>query len=72
MLDLRRAWADGATRLVFEPSELRERLAALTPRPRINLLLYYGALGARSTWRARLRELEPGVVTVTQSILGPP
>jgi hypothetical protein len=26
----------------------------LTPRPCINLVLYYGVLGARSAWRARL------------------
>jgi hypothetical protein len=32
-----------------------ERLAALTPRPPINLLLYYGVLGARSAWPSRLR-----------------
>jgi len=39
--------------------ELLERLAALTPRPRINLLLYYGVLGARSVWRSRLQAREP-------------
>jgi hypothetical protein len=54
ILDLRHRWADGTTYLVFEPLELLERLAALTPRPRINLLLYYGVLGARSAWRARI------------------
>jgi hypothetical protein len=59
MLDLRHAWADGTTRLVFEPLALVERLAALTPRPRINLLFYYGVLGARSAWRSRLRESAP-------------
>jgi hypothetical protein len=48
ILDLRHRWADGTTQLRFEPVELLERLAALTPRPRINLLLYYGVLGARS------------------------
>ena len=42
--------------LVFDPIELLERLAALTPRPRINLLLDYGVLGARSAWRSRLAE----------------
>jgi hypothetical protein len=36
--------------------ELLERLAALTTRPRINLLLYYGVLGAWSAWRSRPRE----------------
>ena len=36
------------------PIELLERLAAPTPRPRINLVLYYGVLGARAAWRSRL------------------
>jgi hypothetical protein len=30
-------------------------LAALTPRPRINLVLYYGVLAARAAWRPRLQ-----------------
>ncbi|OFV98265.1 MAG: hypothetical protein A3H28_08045 [Acidobacteria bacterium RIFCSPLOWO2_02_FULL_61_28] len=59
ILELRHRWADGTTQLLFEPVELLERLAALTPRPRINLLLYYGVLGARSAWRSRLRAREP-------------
>ncbi len=46
--------ADGTTHLVFDPTELLERLAAITPRPRINLILYYGVLGARSAWRAQV------------------
>jgi hypothetical protein len=45
VLDLRHQWADGTTHLVFEPLELLERLAAPTPRPRINLLLYLGGAG---------------------------
>jgi hypothetical protein len=55
VLDLWHRWADRTTQLLFEPVELLERLAALTPRPRINLLLYYGVLGARSAWRSRLQ-----------------
>ena len=54
LLALKRRWADGTTHLVFDPTELLERLAAITPRPRINLLLYYGVLGARSAWRAQV------------------
>lgn len=38
MLELRRRWTDGTTQLVFDPVELLERWAALTPRPRINLV----------------------------------
>jgi hypothetical protein len=55
VLDLWHRWADRTTQLLFEPVELLQRLAALTPRPRINLLLYYGVLGARSAWRSRLQ-----------------
>ena len=46
-LELKRPWANGTTHLLFEPVELLERLAALTPRPRINLILYYGVLAPR-------------------------
>ena len=51
-LDLRRPWADGTTHLLFDPVELLERLAALTPRPRINLILYHGVLAPRAAWRS--------------------
>jgi hypothetical protein len=54
ILELRHRWADGTTHLRFDPFELLERLAALTPRPRINLVLYYGVLGARAAWRRRV------------------
>ena len=53
-LELRHRWSDGTTHLVFDPVELLERLAAITPRPRINLVLYYGLLAPRSAWRARV------------------
>jgi hypothetical protein len=56
LLELRHRWVDGTSHLLFDPVELLERLAALTPRPRINLVLYYGVLGARSAWRSRLGE----------------
>jgi Putative transposase len=44
VLELKTAWADGTSHLVFEPLELLARLAALTPRPRINLVFYHGVL----------------------------
>jgi hypothetical protein len=51
-LSLRQPWRDGTTGFVFDPVEFLGRLAVLVPRPRVNLLLYYGVLGARSAWRA--------------------
>jgi hypothetical protein len=51
-LTLRHQWSDGTTHLRFDPVELLERLAVLIPRPRINLVLYYGLLAPRAPWRA--------------------
>jgi hypothetical protein len=47
LLGLRHRWTDGTTHLLFDPLDLLARLAAVTPRPRINLVLYYGVLGAQ-------------------------
>ena len=43
-LELKRPWSDGTTYLLFEPVEFLEKLAALTPLPEINLVLYHGVL----------------------------
>ena len=51
---LKTAWVDGTRQLMFEPFELLEKLAALVPRPRINLVLYHGVLAPHSGWRARV------------------
>ena len=53
-LELRHPWRDGTTDLVFDPVEFLGRLAVLLPRPRINLLSYYGVLGPRAAWRAEV------------------
>jgi Putative transposase len=53
-LTLRHRWADGTTHLRFDPLELLERLAVLTPRPRVNLVLYYGVLALRAPWRGAI------------------
>jgi hypothetical protein len=51
-ITLRHQWADGTTHLMFEPVAFLERLAVLVPRPRINLVLYYGILAPRGPRRA--------------------
>lgn len=53
-LQLRQPWRDGTTDVVFDPVEFLGRLAVLVPRPRINLILYYGVLGPRAAWRAEV------------------
>jgi hypothetical protein len=40
--------------VLFEPLELLQRLAAVTPRPRIHLILYHGVLAPHARWRARV------------------
>jgi hypothetical protein len=54
LLTLKSEWADGTTHLLFEPIEFLEKLAALTPRPRINLVLYHGILAPHARARAQV------------------
>ena len=51
MLRLRRPWSDGTRAIQFEPSELLEKLAAMIPRPRINLLVYHGLFAPHARGR---------------------
>jgi len=48
---LKHRWRDGTTHMVFTPMEFMEKLAALVPAPRFNLVRYYGVLAPRSAWR---------------------
>jgi hypothetical protein len=52
LITLRHQWSDGTTHLRLDPVALLARLAVLIPRPRINLVLYYGLLAPRAPWRA--------------------
>ena len=56
-LQLRHPWTDGTTHVEFEPVAFLERLAVLVPRPRVNLIVYYGVLAPRAAWRP---EMVPG------------
>jgi len=40
--------------MIFEPLELMERLAALVPAPRFNLIRYSGILAPSAAWRRRI------------------
>ena len=63
LVQLKRVWADGTSHRLFEPLEFLQKLAALTPRPRITLILYHGLLapdaggGAASSPDRRRRPL---------------
>jgi len=47
-------WRDGTSHFLFEPIEFLEKLAALIPRPAVNLLLYHGVLASRARWRSQV------------------
>ncbi len=53
LVTLKAEWHDGTTHLLFTPVELLEKLAALTPRPRVNFVVYHGILAPRARARAR-------------------
>jgi hypothetical protein len=62
--------SDGTTHLVLEPLELLEKLAALIPRPRVNLLLYHGVLSSNAALRKAVIAYgrEPSKQEVTPAI----
>jgi hypothetical protein len=52
--NLRHKWRDGTTQVLFEPLELIEKLAALVPPPRFNLVRYSGVFAPASCWRSQI------------------
>ncbi len=52
--DLKTVWSDGTYRIELSPQELIEKLAALVPPLRLNLLCYHGVLASNAADRARI------------------
>ena len=64
---LKTPWADGTTHLVLSPLALIEKLTALVPPPRLNLIRYQGVLPptpltAPQAMRASERNRLPGCI----------
>jgi hypothetical protein len=51
---LKAPWRNGTTHVIFEPLEFLEKLAALIPAPRTNLIRYHGVLGPTAKWRSQI------------------
>ena len=49
---LKTPYRDGTTHVIFEPLDFIARLAALVPRPRVNLTRFHGIFASNSRWRA--------------------
>jgi hypothetical protein len=52
--DLKSVWSDGTYRIELAPEELIEKLAALVPPRRLNLVRYHGILAPNAADRARI------------------
>ena len=51
---LKSIWSDGTYQIVLSPEELLEKLAALVPPPRLNLVRYHGVLAPNAVDRAQI------------------
>ena len=54
LYELKHCWRDGTTHIGFEPLEFLEKLAALVPPPRFNLVRYHGVLAPAARHRKRV------------------
>jgi len=49
---LKTPWRNGTTHVMYEPLDFLAKLAALVPRPRVNLTRYHGVFAPNSAHRA--------------------
>jgi hypothetical protein len=52
--ELKTAYRDGTTHVIFEPLDFIARLASLVPPPRVNLTRYHGVFSAHHRLRAQI------------------
>jgi hypothetical protein len=57
---LKTPYRDGTTHVIFEPLDFIARLAALVPRPRVNLTRFHGVFAPNSKYRARVTPAKRG------------
>ena len=57
---LKTPYRDGTTQVAFEPVDFIARLAALVPKPRINLTRYHGVLAPNHRWRGEVTPAKRG------------
>ena len=51
---------DGTTHVIFEPLDFIARLAALVPKPRVNLIRFHGVFAPNSRYRGRVTRAKRG------------
>ena len=57
---LKTPYRDGTTHVIFEPLDFIARLAALVPKPRVNLTRFHGVFAPNSKYRARVTPARRG------------
>jgi len=57
---LKTPYRDGTTHVIFEPLDFIARLAALVPKPRVNLTRYHGVFAPNSRYRGRVTKAMRG------------
>ena len=57
---LKTPYRDGTTQVAFEPVDFIARLAALVPKPRVNLTRYHGVLAPNHRWRGEVTPAKRG------------
>jgi len=66
---LKRAFSDGTTHILFSPMELMEKLVALIPQPKIHLIRYHGVLAPHAKWRSLIvpKQIQEPLATTNDS-----
>ena len=57
---LKTPYRDGTTHVIFEPLDFIAKLAALVPKPRVNLTRFHGVLAPNSKFRVRVTPAKRG------------
>ena len=63
VLRLKSPYRDGTTHIVMSPLEFMQRLAALVPRPRLNLIRFHGVLAPNAKLRPQIIPGRPASVS---------
>ncbi|PCJ47823.1 MAG: IS91 family transposase [Gammaproteobacteria bacterium] len=57
---LKTPYRDGTTHVIFEPLDFVAKLAALIPKPRVNLTRFHGVFAPNSKWREKVTPAKRG------------
>jgi hypothetical protein len=77
LVRLKTPWRDGTSHIALQPLELLEKLAALIPRPYVNLIVYHGVLAPNAKWRrevvdfGRPRLERPSLAMTSKKVAAP-